>query len=127
MKVLKNASSTNRVKFLQEAAIMGQFNHDNICKLYGVVNDKYATPKLKSTAKAGDQADDEPIMLVLELLPNGSLYDYLRDMNSRNVKLEHATLFKMAHDIASAMKYLHGMSFIHRGELRRWVGVFLCN
>ena len=31
------AAETNRVKFLQEAAIMGQFYHPNIVQLHGVV------------------------------------------------------------------------------------------
>ena len=31
------ASEEERVKFLQEAAIMGQFNHPNIIQLLGVV------------------------------------------------------------------------------------------
>ena len=29
----------NKVKFLQEAAIMSQFRHPNVIKLYGVVSD----------------------------------------------------------------------------------------
>ena len=33
----KSAEEENRVKFLQEAVIMGQFNHNNVVKLYGVV------------------------------------------------------------------------------------------
>ena len=33
------ASEGNRVKFLQEAAIMGQFHHPNIIKILGVVID----------------------------------------------------------------------------------------
>ena len=38
VKTLKPGSSENdRVRFLQEAAIMGQFNHPYIVKLYGVV------------------------------------------------------------------------------------------
>ena len=38
MKTLKpNTTEEDRVKFLQEAAIMGQFNHPNVVKLYGVV------------------------------------------------------------------------------------------
>ena len=38
VKTLKdNASEEEKVKFLQEAAIMGQFHHPNIVKLYGVV------------------------------------------------------------------------------------------
>ena len=38
IKTLKaEASEEERVKFLQEAAIMGQFHHPNIVKLHGVV------------------------------------------------------------------------------------------
>ena len=35
----KGASEEDKVKFLQEAAIMGQFSHPNIVKLYGVVTE----------------------------------------------------------------------------------------
>ncbi len=31
-----DASVTDRIKFLQEAAIMGQFRHPNVVALYGV-------------------------------------------------------------------------------------------
>ena len=38
VKVLREGSMmSNRIKFLQEAAIMGQFKHPNIVQLYGVV------------------------------------------------------------------------------------------
>ena len=38
MKTLKpGLSEGDRVRFLQEAAIMGQFNHPHVVKLYGVV------------------------------------------------------------------------------------------
>ena len=38
LKTLRNdASEEEKVKFLQEAAIMGQFHHPNIVKLHGVV------------------------------------------------------------------------------------------
>ena len=38
IKTLKaEASEKEKVKFLQEAAIMGQFHHPNIVKLHGVV------------------------------------------------------------------------------------------
>ena len=38
VKMLKdNPLEEEKVKFLQEAAIMGQFHHSNIVKLYGVV------------------------------------------------------------------------------------------
>ena len=38
VKTMENgASEEDRVKFLQEAAIMGQFNHTNIVKILGIV------------------------------------------------------------------------------------------
>ena len=39
VKTLKEGSGEeDRVKFLQEAAIMGQFRHPNVVTLYGVVS-----------------------------------------------------------------------------------------
>ena len=37
VKTLKSETEENRVKFLREAAIMGQFEHSNVVKMYGVV------------------------------------------------------------------------------------------
>ena len=34
------ATQTDKVRFLQEAAIMAQFKHPNVVKMYGVVKDK---------------------------------------------------------------------------------------
>ncbi len=40
VKTLKEGSGEeDRVKFLQEAAIMGQFKHPNVVNMYGVVKD----------------------------------------------------------------------------------------
>ncbi len=40
VKTLKEGSGEeDRVKFLQEAAIMGQFRHPNVVKMYGVITD----------------------------------------------------------------------------------------
>ena len=33
----EGASQQEKIKLLQEAAIMGQFNHPNVLRLYGVV------------------------------------------------------------------------------------------
>ena len=39
VKTLKEGSTENdKVKFLQEAAIMGQFSHPNVVKLHGVIS-----------------------------------------------------------------------------------------
>ena len=34
-----NASDKDRLRFIQEAAIMCQFDHENVIKLYGVVTE----------------------------------------------------------------------------------------
>ena len=40
VKTLKDgAGKEDKVKFLQEAAIMGQFSHPNVVKLYGIVTE----------------------------------------------------------------------------------------
>ena len=56
-----NASAQDRVRFLQEAAIMCKFNHPNVIKLYGVVT-------------------EAPIMIVLEYMSHGSLRNFLMQM-----------------------------------------------
>ena len=59
IKTLNTDSTTkDRVRFLQEAAIMCQFEHENVIKLYGVVT-------------------DEPAMIVLEYMSHGDLQNLL--------------------------------------------------
>ena len=51
------------------------------------------------------------VFLVLELCPNGSLFDYLRQRG----RAPHKTVFiKMAHDILHSIQYVHSHSIIHR-------------
>ena len=56
-----NASDKDRLRFLQEAAIMCQFDHPNVIRLYGVVT-------------------ETPIMIVLEYMPHGNLRNFLMQM-----------------------------------------------
>ena len=53
-----NASDKDRLRFLQEAAIMCQFDHQNVVKLHGVVT-------------------EAPIMIVLEYMSRGDLQNLL--------------------------------------------------
>ena len=53
-------SESERVKFLREAAIMGQFVHNNVVQLHGVVT------------------EEENMMIVLEYMPKGDLKKYLK-------------------------------------------------
>ena len=58
-------SESDRVKFLREAAIMGQFEDNYIVRLFGVVLEK------------------QNIMIVLEYLSQGDLQDYLIDLKNK--------------------------------------------
>ena len=52
-------SESDRVKFLREAAIMGQFVHNNVVQLHGVVT------------------EEESMIIVLEYMPKGDLLELL--------------------------------------------------
>ena len=52
-------SESDRVKFMREAAIMGQFVHNNVVQLHGVVT------------------KEENMMIVLEYMPKGDLHNHL--------------------------------------------------
>uniref|UniRef100_A0A1X7VEX5 Protein kinase domain-containing protein n=1 Tax=Amphimedon queenslandica TaxID=400682 RepID=A0A1X7VEX5_AMPQE len=55
IKTLKNSSEEqDKVKFLQEAAIMGQFHHPNIVKLHGMVTVGEPALKFKRYSSASD-------------------------------------------------------------------------
>jgi len=57
------SSDKDRLRFIQEAAIMCQFDHENVIKLYGVVT-------------------DAPIMIVLEYMSRGDLRNLLLKLQS---------------------------------------------
>ena len=98
MKCLKNENEGSDVNFLQEAAILGQFNHPNVLKLLGMVT---LTP---------------PLTMVTELMRIG-LKDYLINArNSGEAKFSNfGSLFlRFTNDIANGMQHLASKKFIHR-------------
>ncbi|KAM6924790.1 LOW QUALITY PROTEIN: ephrin type-A receptor 2 [Xenentodon cancila] len=82
-----------RQDFLSEASIMGQFTHQNIIHLEGVVT------KFKHA------------MIVTEYMENGALDRYLRDHDGEFSSFQ---LVGMLRGIAAGMKYLSDMSYVHR-------------
>ncbi|XP_077424006.1 ephrin type-A receptor 2 isoform X2 [Vanacampus margaritifer] len=86
-------SEKQRQDFLGEASIMGQFSHQNIIRLEGVVT------KFKHA------------MIVTEYMENGALDRYLRD---RDGEISSFQLVGMLRGIAAGMKYLSDMSYVHR-------------
>ncbi|XP_056634585.1 tyrosine-protein kinase Fer isoform X2 [Diorhabda sublineata] len=83
----------HKKKFLQEGRILKQYDHPNIVKLIGICVQK------------------QPIMIVMELVPGGSLLTFLRKKASTLIESQ---LMKMCLDTASGMKYLESKNCIHR-------------
>ncbi|XP_065832464.1 uncharacterized protein [Oscarella lobularis] len=96
VKTLKSTDPKDRVKFLQEAAIVGQFRHENIVELHGVVRGEQAT------------------FIVLELMERGDLKNHLSEMRIREEIPFQKDLLKMAREIACGMQYLCRKCFVHR-------------
>jgi serine/threonine protein kinase len=66
VKVTKNNSSEkDKIKLLQEAVTVGQFSHPHVVKLYGALT------------------LNDPIMMVLELLPEGDLRNHLMSLREK--------------------------------------------
>ncbi|KAM9426359.1 non-receptor tyrosine-protein kinase TNK1 [Pholidichthys leucotaenia] len=78
--------------FLQEVTTMQSLDHPNIIRLYGVVL-------------------TQPLKMVTELAPLGSLYDTLR---SRQYEYPLVRLWLFATQIVAGMDYLEMRRFIHR-------------
>jgi len=92
--LLPGKSRKDRDNFLYEATTMGQFEHENVIRLIGVVT------------------RTDPAMIVTEYMLNGSLDNFLRSNDSR---IEVSQLVKMLHGIASGMQYLTEQKyFCHR-------------
>ncbi|XP_036994507.1 tyrosine-protein kinase Fer isoform X1 [Artibeus jamaicensis] len=82
-----------KIKFLQEAKILKQYDHPNIVKLIGVCTQR------------------QPIYIIMELIPGGDFLSYLR---RKKDEIKTKQLVKFALDAASGMSYLESKNCIHR-------------
>ena len=98
IKSLKVEDKQSCVSFLQEAAILGQFNHPNVIKLLGVVT--------LST----------PIMMVTELMRSGlkDLLHRIGDANTISLNTLGDLFLRFTLEIASGMEHLASKKHVHR-------------
>ena len=98
IKTLKMEDGSSDVEFLQEAAMLGQFQHLNVLKLLGVVT------------------LSKPLLMVTEQMKTG-LKEFLKtikETGSINFDLFAILFLRLTNDIASGMQHLANKKFIHR-------------
>ncbi|XP_032901367.1 ephrin type-A receptor 10 [Amblyraja radiata] len=94
IKTLKvGCSEKQKRTFLSEASIMGQFDHSNVIRLEGVIT------------------RGKPMMIVIEYMGNAVLDSFLRKNEGQFTVLQ---LIGMLCGIASGMKYLSEMGYVHK-------------
>ncbi|CAF3729180.1 unnamed protein product [Rotaria sordida] len=95
VKILHESSTAQnaqaRKNFINEALLLQQYKHKNIVKFLGIA------------------AIHDPLMIIMELIEQGSLNNYLK-----NNELRVPQLIQMCYDIAKGMEYLEKHNIIHR-------------
>eukprot|EP01156_Anaeramoeba_ignava_P014490 Anaeramoba_ignava/a609347_174.p1 GENE.a609347_174~~a609347_174.p1 ORF type:complete len:459 (+),score=92.98 a609347_174:240-1616(+) len=88
--------------FHREVALLCKSNHPNIVQTIAFNINQDQDP------------DKYPTCIVLEYVPKGNLFDRLKKLKKKKLKLKKSTIVNYAKDIAEGMKYLHSMNIIHR-------------
>ncbi|XP_020656591.3 discoidin domain-containing receptor 2 isoform X1 [Pogona vitticeps] len=99
-----NVTKTARNDFLKEIKIMSRLKDPNIIRLLGVC------------------VRDDPLCMITEYMENGDLHQFLLQRQSRSTFtlsnnlpcVSYLHLLLMATQIASGMKYLASLNFVHR-------------
>lgn len=79
-------------EIITEARLMRGFDHKNVVKCYGVA------------------AIDEPLLVVMELVPGGALDKYLQ----KNSSVQWPEKLDIIAQVAAGLAYIHSKNIIHR-------------
>ncbi|XP_070781758.1 protein tyrosine kinase 2 beta, b isoform X3 [Enoplosus armatus] len=92
VKTCKDCSPDVMEKFMSEAVIMKNLDHQHIVKLIGII-------------------EEDPVWIVMELYQYGELGNYLTQNQN---KLTNTTLVLFSLQICKALVYLEGVNMVHR-------------
>ncbi|XP_075940638.1 protein tyrosine kinase 2 beta, b isoform X1 [Anarhichas minor] len=92
VKTCKDCSPDVMEKFMSEAVIMKNLNHQHIVKLIGII-------------------EDDPVWIVMELYQHGELGNYLSENQNT---MTNITLVLYSLQICKALVYLEGVNMVHR-------------
>ncbi|XP_054720908.1 proto-oncogene tyrosine-protein kinase ROS-like [Uloborus diversus] len=95
----KGATDHEKEEFVKEAKLMSHFKHDHILQLLGVC------------------FDNNPNLIILELMEGGDLLSYLRSNRPtvfESSSLSMDDLLRICIDVAMGCKYLEDLHFVHR-------------
>src|SRR5690242_529745 len=85
-----------RQRFLQEARAAASLDHPNIIRVFD----------------SGFR--DQELFMVMELIPGGSLRDYLQHLRLRRTYLDLSEVADLTAQVARALEYAHQRGMIHR-------------
>uniref|UniRef100_A0A8D3BUA1 receptor protein-tyrosine kinase n=1 Tax=Scophthalmus maximus TaxID=52904 RepID=A0A8D3BUA1_SCOMX len=92
----EDANKNARNDFLKEIRIMSRLRDPNIVRLLAVC------------------VDTDPLCMITEYMENGDLNQFLCDLRLKESMVSYSKLIGMAVQIASGMKYLSSLNFVHR-------------
>jgi serine/threonine protein kinase len=91
--MIRNPNERQKELFINECNLMKRLKHDKIIKLYCI------------------SCKEDPMCMILEYMPNGSLKNYLKN---NKTTLKFKPLIDIIIQISAGMKYLEEIQVIHR-------------
>lgn len=97
-----------------------ELNHSNVCQILGVIKYRKKKVAFEVEPEALSQGN-VPILVITEIMSQGTLYDWLRSSETANLK----KVVSIAKQIAQGMQQLHNCKIIHHNL--KTSNILVCN